>query len=120
MMTVPGQLRAEWKAICAFDDITPQTGVCALVDGKQIAIFRYDDMVFAVDNFDPASDANVISRGLVGDLGGELVVASPIYKHHYSLVTGRCLEDPDNSLSAYPVRLIDGKVWLQSTPFKKV
>ncbi|MES1196755.1 MAG: nitrite reductase small subunit NirD, partial [Steroidobacter sp.] len=114
------QMRTEWKMICAFDDITPQTGVCALVEGRQIAIFRYDDMVFAVDNYDPASEANVISRGLVGDLGGDPVVASPIYKHHYSLVTGRCLEDPDNSISAYPVRLIDGKIWLNSTPFKKV
>ena len=72
------QLRSEWKMICAFDDITPQTGVCALVAGKQIAIFRYDDMVFAVDNYDPASDANVISRGLVGDLGGDPVVARPL------------------------------------------
>ena len=118
-MSAAIQLRAEWKPICAFDDITPQTGVCALVDGKQIAIFRFDDMVFAVDNYDPASQANVISRGMVGDLGGDPVVASPIYKHHYSLVTGRCLEDPDNSIAAYPVRLLDGKVWLQSTPLKK-
>ncbi len=114
------QTRAEWKVICEFDDITPQTGVCALVDGKQIAIFRFDDMLFAVDNYDPASEANVISRGIVGDLGGDPVVASPIYKHHYSLVTGRCLEDPDNSIAAYPVRLLEGKVWLQSTPLKKV
>ncbi|HVY24814.1 MAG TPA: nitrite reductase small subunit NirD [Steroidobacteraceae bacterium] len=118
-MNAAVQLRSEWKLICAFDDITPQTGVCALVDGKQIAIFRYDDMAFAVDNYDPASEANVISRGLVGDIGGDPVVASPIYKHHYSLVTGRCLEDPDNSIAAYPVRIIEGKVWLQSTPLKK-
>ena len=31
--------------------------------------------------------ANVLSRGLVGDLQGERVVASPIYKHHFSLRT---------------------------------
>ena len=111
--------RNEWKFICGFDDITPQTGVCALIDGKQIAIFRFDDMVFAVDNYDPASEANVISRGLVGDLNGELVVASPIYKHHYSLVSGRCLEDPENSIAAYPVRVMDGKVWVQSAPLKR-
>jgi NAD(P)H-dependent nitrite reductase large subunit/NAD(P)H-dependent nitrite reductase small subunit len=111
--------RNEWKFICGFDDITPQTGVCALVDGKQIAIFRFDDMVFAVDNYDPASEANVISRGLVGDLNGELMVASPIYKHHYSLVSGRCLEDPENSIAAYPVRVMDGKVWVQSAPLKR-
>lgn len=111
--------RSEWKFICAFDDITPQTGVCALVDGKQIAVFRFDDMVFALDNYDPASEANVMSRGLVGDLNGELIVASPIYKHHYSLVSGRCLEDPVNSVAAYPARVMDGKVWVQSIPLKQ-
>lgn len=111
--------RNEWKLVCAFDDIVPQTGVCALIDGKQIAVFRFDDMVFAVDNYDPQSEANVISRGLVGDLNGELVVASPIYKHHYSLVTGRCLEDPNSPIAAYPARVMDGKVWVQSVPLKQ-
>lgn len=112
-------VRSLWHKVCAFDDITPNTGVCALIDGKQIAIFRFDDMVFAVDNYDPASEANVISRGLVGDLNGELVVASPIYKHHYNLLTGRCQEDPDNSIAAYPVRVQNGAVWVQSTALRK-
>jgi nitrite reductase (NADH) large subunit len=108
-----------WHPVCAFADITPNTGVCALVAGKQIAVFRFDDMVFAVDNYDPASEANVISRGLVGDLNGDLVVASPIYKHHYNLLTGRCQEDPDNSISAYPVRVQNDHVWVQATALRK-
>lgn len=114
-----GSFTSLWHPVCAFDDITPNTGVCALVDGKQIAIFRFDDMVFAVDNYDPASEANVISRGLVGDLNGELVVASPIYKHHYNLLTGRCQEDPDNSIATYPVRVQNGAVWVQSIALRK-
>ncbi|MGC3983167.1 MAG: nitrite reductase small subunit NirD [Steroidobacteraceae bacterium] len=112
-------VKSLWHRVCAFDDITPNTGVCALIEGKQIAVFRFDDMAFAVDNYDPASEANVISRGLVGDLNGELVVASPIYKHHYNLLTGRCQEDPDNSISAYPVRVQDGFVWVQATALRK-
>ena len=46
-------------------------------------------------NLDPFSRANVLSRGIVGDLKGELVVASPVYKQHFSLRTGQCVEDPD-------------------------
>jgi NAD(P)H-dependent nitrite reductase small subunit len=94
------------------DDVVPNTGVCALIEGKQVALFRVADGVFATDNYDPASGANVLSRGLVGDVGGERVVASPIYKHHYGLTTGRCLEDQASSVSIYPVRVIDGDVWL--------
>jgi nitrite reductase/ring-hydroxylating ferredoxin subunit len=36
-------------------------------------------------------------RGIIGDLQGERVIASPIYKQHFSLATGRCLEDKDQN-----------------------
>ena len=50
--------------ICKLDDIIPETGVCALVNGEQVAIFRtHHDEVYAMHNFDPFSKANVISRG---------------------------------------------------------
>jgi NAD(P)H-dependent nitrite reductase small subunit len=101
---------AQWQEICELADIVPDTGVCAEVGGLQIAVFRVDDLVYAIDNGDPAAGANVLSRGIIGDLGGELVVASPLYKHHFSLITGRCLEEPNHSVSTYPCRVVSGTV----------
>ncbi|QQX88048.1 nitrite reductase small subunit NirD [Cupriavidus necator] len=103
-----------WTAVCTVRDIVPNTGVCALVDDKQVAVFRIGrgDEVYAIDNFDPNSQAAVLSRGLVGNLGERLVVASPIYKHHFDLRTGECLEAPEHSVSAYAARVYDGKVWI--------
>lgn len=101
-----------WTPVCTLEDILPQAGVCALVAGRQVAVFRIGDAVFAMDNIDPASGASVLSRGIVGDLEGERVVASPLYKHHYSLVTGRCLEDPDMSVEVHQVRVLDGRIWV--------
>jgi len=99
---------ARWAAVCRLKDIVPNTGVCALVDGRQVAVFRLNDnSVYAIDNRDPFSRANVLSRGIVGDLKGELVVASPVYKQHFSLTTGQCLEDPGVRVAVFPVR-IDG------------
>lgn len=94
-----------WTPVCSINDIPPNAGVCALVDGKQIAIFKVDNAVFALDNFDPFSGANVLSRGIVGSLEDELVVASPIYKQHFVLATGRCIEDEKESIAAYSVKL---------------
>lgn len=108
--------RETWHPVCELEDILPNAGVCALVDGRQIAIFRVAYEVFAIDNADPASDANVLSRGIVGDLKGELVVASPLYKHHYSLRTGRCLEDAEMSVGVYPAHIADGRVWVSAQP----
>jgi NAD(P)H-dependent nitrite reductase small subunit len=88
--------------VCRLDDIVPNTGVCALVGERQIAVFRLGDgRVHAIGNHDPFSKANVLSRGIVGDLKGELVVASPVYKQHFSLVTGRCIEDDTVSVPVY-------------------
>ena len=96
--------------VCGLEEILPSAGVCALVEGRQIAIFRVGDSVYALSNHDPASDANVLSRGLIGDLKGELVVASPIYKQHYSLMTGQCQEDPELFVDVFPATVVNGNV----------
>jgi len=90
--------------------------VCALVDGEQVAVFRLDDgRVFALGNRDPFSGANVLSRGIVGDLKGELVVASPLFKQHFSLVTGRCIEDDSVSVPVYRASVQGADVVIQKT-----
>ncbi|MEM9568974.1 MAG: nitrite reductase small subunit NirD, partial [Cyanobacteria bacterium P01_E01_bin.34] len=86
---------SRWITICSLNAIAPNTGVSALVEATQVAIFRIaeTDEVYAIDNFDPFSQAFVMSRGLIGDRQGVLKVASPIYKQNFDLKTGNCLDD---------------------------
>ena len=102
-----------WVPVCNVDDVLPNLGVCAKVADKQVAIFKIMENgvanLFAIDNHDPFSDANVLSRGLVGDLKGHTVVASPIYKHHFDLLTGQCLEE-DVTIPVYQVRDNNGQI----------
>jgi len=102
----------EWVEVCAFDDLLPWYGACALVRGRQVAIFRVGEGqdLYAIDNYDPIGRANVLSRGIVGDIGGELCVASPLYKQHFSLKTGQCIEQKEVSVPVYGVRVVDGRV----------
>jgi NAD(P)H-dependent nitrite reductase small subunit len=94
--------------VCQVEDLVPGLGVCALINGQQVAIFRLrSGEIYAIGNYDPFSEANVISRGLTGDLKGFKVVASPIYKQHFDLATGQCLEDAEVRLPVYAVQ-IDG------------
>ena len=104
---------ARWVSICALDEIYPETGVCALIDGQQVAVFRVRNGVYAIGNRDPVGGANVLARGIVGDVAGELVVASPLYKHHFSLITGHCLEESGYSVPVYHARIIDNRVWVR-------
>ncbi len=100
-----------WTAVCAVDDLLPNTGVCARVGEHHVAIFRVGtDQLFAIDNIDPKSAASVLSRGLVGSVGERIVVASPLYKQHFDLASGECLEAPDQSVRAYAVRADAGRV----------
>jgi len=93
-------------AVCDVDDILPGTGVCALVDGRHVAVFRIGpDSFFAIDNVDPRSGASVLSRGLLASVGERLVVASPLYKNRFDLRTGECLDAPECSVSAHGVRI---------------
>ena len=107
---------SRWTPVCSLDDIVPNTGVCALVDGEQVAVFhvagRAPQAVYAIGNYDPNADAAVLSRGLVGNLGERVVVASPIYKQHFDLTTGECLEAPANSVHAYATKVENGTVWV--------
>jgi len=98
----------QWINVCAIDQILPNTGVCALVEGEQIAIFRVGETeeVYAIA-YDPFSKAFVLSRGLVGDRNGILKVASPIYKQNFSLQTGQCLDDETVSVPTFPVRVVE-------------
>lgn len=101
-----------WVDICSLEAIAPNTGVCALVEGQQVAIFKVgnQDEVFAISNYDPFSKAFVLSRGIVGDRQGIIKVASPIYKQNFNLLTGQCLDDETVSIPTYPVRVVEGRV----------
>ena len=101
-----------WVDICSLDAIAPNTGVCALVAGEQVAIFRVGngDELYALSNYDPFSKAFVLSRGLVGDRNGTLKVASPIYKHNFSLTTGQCLDDEAVKIPTFAIQVADNRV----------
>lgn len=104
-----------WKPICKTTDIAPNTGVCAKVGDEQVAIFfsQRTDKLHAVSNYDPFGKANVLSRGIIGSVDDQLYVASPLFKQHFNLETGECLEDPSISIAVYAVREQNGFIEIQ-------
>jgi nitrite reductase (NADH) small subunit len=104
-----------WTPVCTVDDLLPNRGAAALLEGgEQVAIFRMSDHsgdeIHALSNLDPFSGAAVLSRGIVGDLGGVPVVASPMHKQHFDLRTGTCVDDPTVTVTVYPVRVENGTI----------
>ncbi|WP_260260284.1 nitrite reductase small subunit NirD [Vibrio intestinalis] len=101
-----------FEIVCDINDIAPGTGVCALVEGQQVAIFRptSEEQVFAISNTDPFAHSNVLSRGLIVEHQDELWVASPLKKQRFNLATGACMEDDRFNVKSFSSRVVDGKV----------
>lgn len=108
LSTVAVKTEGSWQAVCHADDLVADSGVVVWLDGAQVALFYLPGQaqsLYALDNRDPRSGANIIGRGMVGSLQGELVVAAPLYKQHFSLQSGACLEDAGQRLRVWPVRM---------------
>lgn len=102
-----------WTDVCHLDQIDRESGVAALVDGRAVAVFRtHDDVVHALDNYDPFCRASVLARGIVGTrtIDGEAVpyVASPMFKQGFDLRTGECLDDAAVRVRTYAVEVTAG------------
>lgn len=107
----------QWKTICSTDDLVTNSGICALLDGQQIAVFLADEgasqSLYAVSNWDPFGEANVLYRGLLGSSNEQIFVASPLYKQRFDVATGQCLDDEKVSLKTFEVRAIDEQVQIK-------
>ncbi|MFT8550227.1 nitrite reductase large subunit NirB [Acetobacter okinawensis] len=108
-----------WTELCAQTDLVEKSGVVAWCEGNQVALFYVPQTqdkpacVYALDNHDPFSHANIIGRGLIGEIRGQRVVASPLYKQHFRLEDGQCLEDAAVRLRTWDARLVEGKVQIR-------
>jgi nitrite reductase (NADH) small subunit len=110
----------QWTDVCSVSDLQENSGVCALVNDLQVAIFYLPgdkQSIYAINNYDPIGKANVLSRGIVGDINGQTVVASPLYKQHFNLQTGICLEDDSVvPVPVYGCRIHNSRVEVDTRP----
>lgn len=103
---------SRWQAICGLDEIPEQAGIGARLGGLPIALFRFGKAVYALDDREPGSEAQVLSRGILGDAGGEPVVISPLYKQRIRLKDGCQPESGEPLVRAWPVKVEAGRVWV--------
>ncbi len=95
-------MAGEWKPICNRSDLVANSGVVAWLDGTQIALFHLPqteegEKLFALENRDPKSNANVIGRGIIGHLQGGLVIASPLYNSTFASRTVAASNTPSSN-----------------------
>lgn len=116
--------------ICPVSALAVERGAAALLpDGTQIGVFLLEDgSVHAVQQRDPYSGTNILSRGLVGSHlipgkdGAEDVIvptlSSPMYKQVWNLDTGDVIDAGGGDalpIDVFDVEVGDGQVHVAAT-----
>ena len=97
----------------------PENGGVALKYGNtQIALFHFatKGTWYATQNLCPHKRDMVLARGLTGDMEGVPKVACPHHKKQFSLETGECLTGDPYKIQTFPVKIKDGRVYIQLPP----
>lgn len=104
-----------WFHVGPEGNLPLNAGIAAWVDGTPVAIFDLGTLgLYGIDNRDPASGVGVLARGLICDMQGSLCVASPLYKQHFRLSDGVCLEDAALNTQVFEVKKQDGQVFVRA------
>ncbi len=117
----------DWQCVGFLSDIPANAGMAARIGHRQVALFHLPASqpgqaarVFALDNLEPGSGANVLSRGIVGDVAGEPVVISPLYKKRLRLRDGVSPDDSQLRVRVWPVRIVQDRIWVATEPMTVV
>jgi len=106
-----------WFAACNASDVPANGGVCVKYEDSQIALFHFArrNEWYATQNECPHKQQMALSRGMIGTQQNEPKVACPFHKKTFSLATGQCLSGDECAIKTYPVKIEDGKVFIQVT-----
>jgi nitrite reductase (NADH) small subunit len=103
-----------WFKAASVNDIPENGGACALIEGKQIAIYNFTRRQewYATDNLCPHRQQMILSRGMIGDTQGEPKVACPFHKKAFSLKSGACLSGDEYTINTYPIKVEEGMIYI--------
>ena len=107
-------MKDTWIKVGKVEDIPQEGGACLKYNDQQIAVFNFTSRNewYATQNLCPHRQEMILSRGMIGDKGGEPKVACPFHKRNFSLKTGACLSGDDYTIKTYPVKVEDGNVYV--------
>ena len=107
-----------WRDVGAAADVPDNGGIAIKHGGAQIAVFNMASRGswYAVQNMCPHRRDMVLARGILGDVEGTPKVACPMHKKTFSLETGECLSGEDFAVSTFPVKVEDGRIYVELPP----
>lgn len=95
-----------WVDACAETDVADDYPAAVVIDGKEIALYRVGQEVFATDNLCTHGHARLCEGYQEGH-----EIECPLHQGRFDVRTGKALCAPlTTDIKVYPVRLLDGRV----------
>jgi nitrite reductase (NADH) small subunit len=108
----PSRVEKSAVRVCAVEELPLGLGRAFEIHGKIIALFRTrGGQIFAVDNRCPHKNGPLAE----GMLAGNSVVC-PLHSFRYDMASGECDQPGACAVTAYPVDVRDGDVFLATEP----
>lgn len=103
-----------WFKAARATDFPENGGACIKYKDLQIAVFNFSrrNEWYACQNLCPHKRQMVLSRGMIGSVGGEPKVACPFHKKTFSLRSGECLNAEEEKIAVFAVKVEDGFVYI--------
>lgn len=101
---------SEIEEVCSVDEIPEGGSKVVDLGDKEIALFKIDGEIYAINNACPHR------QGPLGE--GELqekVVTCPLHRWQFDVTNGRSVFPPGQQVACYNVELRGDKVFVQST-----
>ena len=98
----------EWIDAAAESELWDGAGTSVVVQGREIAVFRIGDAIYATDNLCTHGHARLCDGFVEGD-----EIECPLHQGRFDLRTGQATCAPaTEAIRTYPVRIDSGRVYL--------
>ncbi len=98
----------DWIDAAALDDLWPDSGTSVLMQGRDIALFRVGDAVYATDNLCTHGQARLCDGFVEGH-----EIECPLHQGRFDLRSGAATCEPAlDAVKTYPVRIDGNRVYV--------
>src|SRR4051794_35785674 len=95
-----------WIAVASVDRIPDGRGLCVVVNDAPVALFKWNNSVFAIDDRCPHMGMS-LATGVMSDG----VVECPWHGWRFRVTDGAWISCPKNRNPSFPTRVLDGVVY---------
>ncbi len=108
----------EWVPCARVEDVPENGGISVQYGDTQIAVYNFNSRGswYATQNSCPHRHDMVLARGILGTHNDTPKVACPLHKKTFSLESGECLSGEEYEISTFPVKVENGRVYVQLPP----